>query len=63
MPSHTHDWLHGWEQDDSGYGGSYNEFTWAGGSFPGWQVIGSTGGNGAHNTLPPYLTLYYIIKY
>jgi len=61
MPSHSHAWLRGNEQDDSGYGGSYNEFTQVGGRIDG--VIENTGGGGAHNTLPPFLTLGFIIKY
>jgi microcystin-dependent protein len=62
MPAHTHDWIHGWEQDDSGYGGSANEFTWVGGSFTGDQVMKSTGGNLPHNTMPPYYVLAFIMR-
>jgi microcystin-dependent protein len=62
MPSHTHDWTHGWEGDDSGYGGSANEFTWAGGSFLGDQVMKAAGGSQPHNNMPPYYVLAYIMR-
>jgi microcystin-dependent protein len=60
MPSHSHTWLHGTEQDDSGSGGSNREYTQAGGSDSG--VIQATGGGGAHENRPPYYTLAYIMK-
>lgn len=60
MPSHNHSWGHGVERDDSGSGGSYNEYTQVGGSDTG--VIGYTGGNQAHETRPPYYALAFIMR-
>jgi len=60
MPSHNHNWGHGVEQDDSGSGGSYNEYTQVGGNDGG--VIGYTGGNQPHNTMPPFWVLAFIIR-
>jgi microcystin-dependent protein len=62
MPTHTHDWIHGWERDDSGTGGSANEFTWAAGSFAGDLVMKPTGGSQPHNNMPPYYVLAFIMR-
>lgn len=56
--SHTHTWNYGQEQDDKGYGGSYNEFTFKPGSVSG--PIGYTGDN---ETRPRNIALMYCIKY
>ena len=56
--SHTHSWLFGLEQDDSGTGGSYNEFTRTPGSIT--DSIGFTGGS---ETRPVNAYVNYIIKY
>jgi len=56
--SHTHSWLFGLEQDDSGTGGSHNEFTRTPGSVA--DSIGFTGGS---ETRPVNAYVNYIIKY
>lgn len=56
MPAHTHNQNTG---DGTGSRGCTND---GDSSYTG-LVTGSTGGGGAHNNLPPYLTINYIIKY
>jgi microcystin-dependent protein len=67
MPAHRHTWNYSWEQDDSGYGGSYNEFTVRPGPWPNPQgyayPIADTGGGQPHNNMPPYIAVNWIIKY
>jgi len=58
--SHTHSWLFGDEQDDSGTGGSHREFTRTPGPVPLPNPIGATGGN---ETRPLNAYVNYIIKY
>lgn len=54
MPSHSHSTAGpGFDANLSGNGGSYQPLP---------ASTGSTGGNGAHNTMQPSLTLNYIIK-
>lgn len=53
MPAHTHTIGHvAGDQDGSGSNGSIS----------GSGVTGSTGGGGAHNNLPPYYALAYMMK-
>ena len=54
MPSHTHSY--------SVKGGSGSEQGGGSGSYDIGNTTGSTGGDGAHNNLPPYHALYYIMK-
>jgi hypothetical protein len=56
--SHSHRWLYGLEGDDSGSGGSYNEFT----QVPGVNAapIEASGGN---ETRPVNANVNFIIKY
>lgn len=65
MPSHNHVWNYNVERDDSSYGGSYSEFTRNPGPYSGGGVypIAHTGGGQAHNNMPPYVALNWIIKY
>lgn len=59
--SHNHDWKYGSEGDDSGYGGSYSEFTFTGGSYVGAaSPVNNRGGN---ETRPSNAYVHYIIKY
>jgi hypothetical protein len=61
IESHNHDWRYGSESDDSGYGGSYSEFTFTGGSFnDASSPINYRGGN---ETRPSNAYVHYIIKY
>jgi len=60
MPSHNHRWLRGLERDDSGSGGSYNEYTEVGGAHD--TVIGNTGGNQPHENRPPYYAIAFIMR-
>ena len=60
MPSHSHDWLFGLSQDDSGTGGTEDEFTKRNGKVT--NSIGYTGGSQPHNNMPPYYSLCYIMK-
>jgi microcystin-dependent protein len=60
MPRHNHDWLFGVSQDDSGTGGSEDEFTKRSGKVT--NSIGYTGGSQPHNNMPPYYSLCYIMK-
>lgn len=62
MPSHTHDWLHGQEQDDQSYGSSHNEFTFTTGTIKGAEVIGETGGNEPHNNVQPSQVIGYWVR-
>ncbi len=61
MPSHTHDWLFGLETDDQGSGGSWPEYTRAGGRLT--DSIGSAGGDLSHNNMQPSLVTNYIIRF
>lgn len=65
MPSHNHVWNYNIEGDDSGSGGSHNEFTKVAGPYSGGGVypIANTGGGLPHNNMPPYMALVWIIKY
>ncbi len=62
MPSHSHNWNRGIEGDDSGSGGSWWEFTGVPGLIGWGDPIGYSGGSGAHNNLPPYYVLAFIMK-
>lgn len=59
IQSHSHRWLRGTEQDDSSYGGSYNEFTMVPGSFNEGFPIDYHGGN---ETRPVNAYVNFIIK-
>ncbi len=64
IPSHGHAWLYATEQDDDNVGASNNEFTQAPGNIPvgdSNNPIGTTGGGQAHNNLPPFYAIAYII--
>jgi len=54
MPSHTH--------TESGWSEEYG-YMGPGSGYPATVNTGATGGGGAHNNMPPYLTVNYIIKY
>ncbi len=54
MPSHTHSY--------NVKGGTGSEQGGGSGSYDIGKTTGSTGGDGAHNNLPPYHALYYIMK-
>ena len=72
--SHSHTWNYGVERDDSGSGGSYNEFTQVPGSFGVGNPIGYTnidhthgvgtlanstvGSSGTNANLQPYIVVY-----
>jgi hypothetical protein len=56
--SHTHLWLHGQEGDDSGTGGSANEFTFRTGF-----VTNAMSFEGGSETRPINAYVNYIIKY
>ncbi|WP_413854570.1 hypothetical protein [Candidatus Ruminimicrobium bovinum] len=60
MPSHNHTWLFGLETDDSGTGGSLDEYTRKPGNIT--DSIGYVGGSRPHNNMPPYYSLCYIMK-
>lgn len=60
MPSHSHNWLFGLSIDDTGTGGSYDEYTRNGGKIT--DSIDYTGGSQPHNNMPPYYSLCYIMK-
>jgi microcystin-dependent protein len=63
MPTHNHS-----ASLELGYGnsGSFGTVGWGGGSIDGYSTgyptIGNTGGGGAHNNMPPYIVVNYIIK-
>lgn len=59
--SHNHDWKYGSEGDDSGYGGSASEFTFAAGSFTG--ASSPVNNRGGSETRPSNAYVHYIIKY
>jgi microcystin-dependent protein len=61
MPSHSHQMQLGVERDDSGGGGSYNEWTQAPNGTP--PSTSETGGSASHNNMPPFVVMNYIIKY
>jgi microcystin-dependent protein len=56
LPAHTHTYLN-YDAAGSVTGGGAIS-----GGIPATQATGSTGSNGAHNNLPPYLTVAFIIK-
>ncbi len=69
MPSHSHDWKFKTERDDSGAGGSYDEFTKRPDDSAGFppltafeEPIDNTGGGEAHNNIPPFVRAAYLIK-
>jgi microcystin-dependent protein len=67
--NHTHTWNYGNERDDSGEGGSADEFTKAGGSSNPMSYAGdhshtfTTNGTGGNETRPDNAYVFYIIKY
>lgn len=67
--AHTHTWNYGTEGDDSGDGGSHNEFTTVGGSSNPMSTNGNhshtftTNNTGGNETRPDNAYVYYIIKY
>ncbi len=69
-PGHSHTWNNGLQQDDSGFGGSSDEYTRIGGSVTGvianattGILINNAGGGEAHNNMQPFLALRFLIKY
>ena len=60
MPSHNHTWGYTTESDDQGSGGSYSEYTRKPGSDT--TAIGYKGGDQAHNNMPPYDVLAFIMR-
>ena len=58
MPSHNHS-----ATRDTGAGNDAGQALTGGGGTESALTISSTGGDGAHNVLDPYIVLYYIIKY
>jgi microcystin-dependent protein len=68
--NHTHDWKHGTEGDDSGSGGSNNEFTLAGGTTTDVMTTNgdhshtfTTSSSGGNETRPDNAYVYFIIKH
>lgn len=57
MPSHTHDWLHGREQDDNSFGSHADEFTFAPGRQSGVDVMSATGNDKPHNNIQPSIVV------
>ena len=58
--SHNHEWIWGYEGDDDGYGGSYNEFTFRNNNRVENSPMQKTGGK---ETRPSNAYVNYIIKY
>lgn len=58
MPSHTHgiDYV-------GSYGGGYGWLDGTSAQSSGFKSTQANGGNGAHNTMPPFLVVRYCIKY
>ncbi len=63
MPQHGHDWKYTTEGDDSGSGGSFNEFTLKPGSIPisnAANPIGKTGSSQQFSIMNPYRVVLFI---
>lgn len=60
MPSHTHSYLSGGAVVSSPVGGG----SWTGINLPADnpRITGATGGGSAHNNMPPWAALFYVIK-
>jgi microcystin-dependent protein len=63
MPSHRHtEWIHGTGGSGNGYGVA-NIYGNLGGTAASVDTTDYTGGGNAHNNMPPYTTINFIIKY
>ena len=60
MPSHTHS-IYGWNSSANGALPEQGSWNWTGHVPSDWSrndIVSSTGGNGAHNNLQPYIVCY-----